>query len=80
MTQPSLGLLLAFVSAIAVNWAYSREHDAAATMPRFSPGRPLQFVSLLLSDRRWLTGFATETAGRLVYVAARSPFTSNSQS
>jgi hypothetical protein len=70
MTQLSLGLLLAFVSAIAVNWAYSREHDAAATMPRFSPRRPLQFVSLLLGDRRWLTGFATETAGWLVYVAA----------
>jgi hypothetical protein len=70
MTQLSLGLLLAFVSAIAVNWAYSREHDAAATMPRFSPRRPLQFVSFLLGDRRWLTGFATETAGWLVYVAA----------
>ena len=70
MTQLSIGLMLAFVSAIAVNWAYSQEHDAAATMPRFSPRRPLQFVSLLLGDRRWLTGFATETAGWLVYVAA----------
>jgi hypothetical protein len=70
MTRLSLGLLLAFVSAIAVNWAYSREHDAAATMPRFSPRRPLQFISLLLGDRRWVTGFATETAGWLVYVAA----------
>jgi drug/metabolite transporter (DMT)-like permease len=70
MTQLSLGLTLAFISAIAVNWAYSREHDAAAAMPRFSPRRPLQFVSLLLRDRRWLAGFATETAGWLVYVAA----------
>lgn len=70
MTKLTLGLTLAFVSAIAVNWAYSREHDAAAAMPRFSPRRPLQFVSLLLGDPRWLTGFAAETAGWLVYVAA----------
>ena len=70
MTQLSLGLTLAFVSAVAVNWAYSREHDAAAAMPRFSPRRPLRFVSLLLGDRRWLTAFSVETAGWLVYVAA----------
>jgi hypothetical protein len=70
VTQLSLGLTLALVSAVAVNWAYSREHDAAAAMPRFSPRQPLRFVSLLLSDRRWLGGFATETGGWLVYVAA----------
>jgi hypothetical protein len=68
--QLGIGLGLAFVSAIAVNWAYSREHDAAAAMPRFNPRRPIRFVSLLLGDRRWLTGFATETGGWLVYVAA----------
>jgi hypothetical protein len=66
----ALGLTLALVSAIAVNWAYSREHDAAAAMPRFSPRRPLRFVSLLLGDRRWVAGFAVETAGWLVYVGA----------
>jgi hypothetical protein len=70
MTELSLGLTLALVSAIAVNWAYSREHDAAAAMPRFSPRRPLRFVSLLLGDRRWVGAFATETVGWLVYVAA----------
>lgn len=68
--QLALGLTLALISAVAVNWAYSREHDAAAAMPRFSPRRPLRFVSLLLGDRGWLTGFATETAGWLVYLAA----------
>jgi hypothetical protein len=66
----SVGLVLALVSAIAVNWAYSREHDAAARMPEFSFRRPVHFVSLLVADRDWLTGFATETAGWLVYVAA----------
>ena len=68
--QLAIGLALAMVSAVAVNWAYSREHDAAAAMPRFSPRRPLRFLSLLLGDRSWVTGFATETAGWLVYVAA----------
>lgn len=68
--QLSLGLLLSLVSAVAVNWAYSREHDAAAVMPRFSPRQPRRFVGLLLGDRRWLTGFATETGGWLLYVAA----------
>lgn len=68
--QLSLGLALAFVSAIAVNWAYACEHDAAAAMPRFSARRPLEFVSLLLGNRRWLGAFAAESAGWLVYVAA----------
>jgi hypothetical protein len=68
--QLPLGLVLALVSAIAVNWAYSREHDAAAAMPRFTPRAPLRFVALLLGDGRWRVAFATETAGWLVYVAA----------
>jgi hypothetical protein len=68
--RTSIGLVLAFVSAIAVNWAYSQEHDAAARMPAFSARRPLRFVSLLIADRSWLVGFATESAGWLVYVAA----------
>jgi hypothetical protein len=68
--QTSIGLVLALISAVAVNWAYSREHDAASAMPAFSARRPLHFVSLLVADRRWLVGFAVETAGWLVYVAA----------
>jgi hypothetical protein len=66
----SLGLASAFVSAITVNWAYAREHDAAAAMPPFSPQHPRRFVSLLLGDRRWLSGFGAETVGWLLYVAA----------
>jgi hypothetical protein len=68
--QLTLGLTLALISALTVNWAYSREHDAAALMPPFSPQHPRRFVSLLLGDRRWLGGFGTETAGWLVYVVA----------
>jgi hypothetical protein len=70
LVQTSIGLLLALVSAVAVNWAYSREHDAAAEMPAFSPRQPLRFVLLLVADRGWLVGFATETGGWIVYVIA----------
>jgi hypothetical protein len=58
--QLSLGLALAFISAITVNCAYSRAHDAAAYLPPFSPQHARRFVSLLLSDRRWLSDFATD--------------------
>src|SRR4051812_29752833 len=65
-----LGLTLALVSALAVNWAYTLEHAAAASLPLLSPRRPLHSVGLLLGNRPWLAGFGTETSGWLVYVAA----------
>ncbi len=68
--QVEIGLTLALISAVAVNWAYSREHDAAAGMPKFSARRPRQFLTSLLGDRQWVTAFGTETAGWLIYVAA----------
>ena len=68
--QLPLGLLLAFLSAVGVNWAYAREHDAVSAMPAFKVRHPVRFVLLLLSDRGWLVGFGTETAGWLLYVAA----------
>jgi drug/metabolite transporter (DMT)-like permease len=39
-------------------------------MPPLSPRRPFRSLRLLLGNRGWLLGFATETAGWLVYVAA----------
>src|SRR5438105_14471950 len=65
-----IGLPLAFASALVTNTAYSLEHDAAAALPPLSPLRPFRLAELLLHDRRWLTGFAAETAGWLMYVAA----------
>jgi drug/metabolite transporter (DMT)-like permease len=53
-----------------VNWAYTKEHDAVAALPPLSPRRPFRSLRLLLGNRGWLIGFATETAGWLVYVAA----------
>lgn len=64
------GLPLALGSAIAVNLAYAREHDAAEELPPLSPRRPLRSVRLLTHDRRWIHGFALECAGFLMYAVA----------
>lgn len=66
----SLGLVLAFASALAVNWAYTKEHDAVVGLPPLTPRHPIRSARLLLGDRDWLVGFAAESAGWLCYVAA----------
>jgi hypothetical protein len=58
------------VSAIAVNWAYSREHDAVRSLPPMSPRRPFEAAAALLRCRPWLAAFGAETAGWLVYLVA----------
>jgi heavy metal translocating P-type ATPase len=68
--ETAVGLVFALVSAALVNWAYSKEHDAAAAMPPFSPRRPREFVRSLLADRSWVRAFATESVGWLIYVVA----------
>jgi hypothetical protein len=64
------GLVLAFASAVVINLAYLREHEAAAALPVLSMRRPLHSARLLLTDRSWLLGFAMESGGFLLYVAA----------
>jgi hypothetical protein len=70
MDTDAIGLALAFASALSVNWGYTLEHDAAATLPPVSPRRPVQAIRTLVGSRAWLRGFAFETGGWLVYVAA----------
>jgi hypothetical protein len=65
-----LGLVLAFASAVIINLAYLREHDAAAELPVLSMRRPLHSARLLLGDRSWLLGFAMESGGFILYAAA----------
>jgi len=68
--QTSIALLLALASTTLTNVAYLREHDAAAALPALSLRRPLHSVHVLLSDRSWLVGFALESCGFALYVAA----------
>jgi hypothetical protein len=69
-TSTAVALVLALASTVLVNLAYLREHDAAAALPMLSLRRPLQSARVLLTDRSWLIGFAMETAGFGLYVAA----------
>jgi hypothetical protein len=65
-----LGLGLALISAVAVNWAYALEHDAAAELPPLDYRRPVQFARTLLGARAWLRAFALESGGWALYVVA----------
>jgi len=62
--------VLALASAVLTNVAYLREHDAAAALPALSLRRPLHSAQALLTDRSWLLGFALESVGFALYVAA----------
>ena len=68
--QTAIGLLLALASTTLTNVAYLREHDAAAALPTLSLRRPLHSAQALLTDRSWLVGFALESGGFALYVAA----------
>jgi hypothetical protein len=63
-------LALAAVSSTLTNLAYSREHDAAATLPTLTLRRPISSVRLLLENRSWMAGFALEAGGFALYAAA----------
>lgn len=66
----AIGLALAVASTTLTNLAYSREHDAAASLPTLSMRRPLHSLHLLLSDRSWMLGFGMESGGFALYAAA----------
>jgi hypothetical protein len=66
----AIALVLALLSTTLTNLAYVREHDAAAELPALSMRRPLQSTRILISDRSWMTGFAFESTGFLLYAAA----------
>jgi drug/metabolite transporter (DMT)-like permease len=68
--ETAIALLLALASTTLTNVAYLREHDAAAALPALSLRRPLHSAQALLTDRSWLVGFALESGGFALYVAA----------
>lgn len=64
------GLVLALVSACALNWSYYVQHGAAASLPPLSLRRPLRSLAALFGNRRWLVGFCTGIGGWVLYVIA----------
>jgi hypothetical protein len=64
------GLVLALVSATAINWGYLLMHDAAAALPPLSLRRPIQSIRALFTVPRWLVGFLAGGVGWVFYVVA----------
>jgi hypothetical protein len=62
--------VITLLSAIALNWGYVREHEAARGLPPLSIRRPWQTARLLLGSGAWLTGFAAEMTGWALFVVA----------
>jgi hypothetical protein len=68
--QIALALVITLVSACFLNLGYLLEHSVASQLPRLSLRRPIASLRSLLGNRRWLTGFAAEAFGWLLYVVA----------
>lgn len=64
------GLVLALLSAFALNWGWLEQHGATQELPALSGRRPIQSLRLLFGDRTWLIGFVVGLAGWAFYVAA----------
>jgi hypothetical protein len=68
--QIVIALILTLASALALNWGYVREHEAANALPPVSIRRPVHTARLLLGSPRWLVGFAAEMIGWILFVVA----------
>lgn len=68
--QAAAALVITLVSALALNWGYLREHDAAQELPPLSIRRPWRTARVLLASRAWLSGFLVETVGWGLFVLA----------
>jgi hypothetical protein len=64
------GLVLALVSATAINWGYLLMHQAAAALPPLSLRHPIRSIRALFTVPRWLIGFLAGVVGWLFYVVA----------
>ncbi|TML80242.1 MAG: hypothetical protein E6G04_03395 [Actinobacteria bacterium] len=66
------GVLLAVVSACALNWGFFVQHGVAASLPPLSVRRPLRSLRALFTSGRWLLGYAVGIGGWGLYIVALS--------
>lgn len=66
----ALGLVLALLSAGALNWGWVAQHSAASGLPPLSARHPVASLRSLFGHRGWLAGFTTGLGGWALYVAA----------
>jgi len=64
------GLVLALLSAFALNWGWLEQHGATQELPALSGRTPVRSLRLLFGNRTWLVGFFVGLAGWAFYVAA----------
>ncbi len=64
------GLVLALLSAFALNWGWIAQHGAARELPPLTLRRPLHSLRLLFTNVPWVVGFFVGLAGWVFYVAA----------
>lgn len=64
------GLVLALVSATAINWGYLLMHSAASALPPLSLRHPVRSLRALFSVPSWLFGFLAGIVGWVFYVVA----------
>jgi hypothetical protein len=64
------GLVLALLSAFALNWGWLEQHGATQELPALSGRTPVRSLRLLFGNRTWLVGFVVGLAGWAFYVAA----------
>lgn len=64
------GLVLALLSAGALNWGWVVQHSAAAELPPLRLRRPFHSLRLLFRDLRWVVGFVVGLGGWGLYIGA----------
>lgn len=64
------GLLLAFVSAVTLNWGFFVQHHASNTLERLSMRHPWTALRLLFTNTRWVLGYVVGLGGWGLYIAA----------
>ena len=64
------GLVLAALSAVAINGGYALQHREAAALPPLSLRRPVRSLLSLFRTPWWLAGFLTGIGGWVLYVVA----------
>ncbi len=64
------GLLLALVSAAALNYGFYLQHTASGELPALSLRHPAASLAALFTSGRWVAGFAGGLAGWALYIVA----------
>jgi hypothetical protein len=64
------GLILALLSAGALNVGFFAQHTASGRLPELALRHPLASLSALFTSWRWLAGFVTGLAGWALYIVA----------